>query len=115
MSLATSEKYKDSAGNQQEQTEWHSLVIWKKLAEIANEYVRKGSQLYIEGKITYRKWETKDGEKRNSTEIVVLHMKILGGFNKKEENAVEKKTAAPRSVATQPEQNEGGKEEDLPF
>ena len=65
-SLATSEKYKD-----QEQTTWHNLVLWEKLAEISEKYIKKGSLIYVEGKISNRSWDDKDGVKRYTTEIIV--------------------------------------------
>lgn len=82
LSLATSEQWKDKqSGEKKEKTEWHRVVIFGKVAEIAGEYLRKGSQVYIEGKLQTREWE-KDGIKRYSTEIVVDMqgtMQLLGG------------------------------------
>lgn len=75
-SIATSEKYKDKEGNTKETTEWHNVVIWGKLAEIAEKYVKKGSLLYVEGKLTTRSYE-KDGVTKYTTEIVVNEMKML--------------------------------------
>lgn len=77
-SLATDEGYKDQTGNMVEKTEWHRVVIWRKLAEIANQYLRKGSLVYIEGKLTTRMWE-KDGHKNYTTEIIASDMTMLGG------------------------------------
>jgi single-strand DNA-binding protein len=77
--LATSENWKDKSGEKQERTEWHSLVFYRRLAEIAGEYLRKGSQVYIEGRIQTRKWQDKEGRDRYTTEIVVNEMKMLGG------------------------------------
>lgn len=76
-SLATTEKYKDKAGNLQEQTEWHNIVCWRSLAELVEKYVVKGSQLYIEGKIRTREWE-KDGVKHYRTEILADNILMLG-------------------------------------
>lgn len=76
--LATSENWKDKAGEKQEKTEWHNLVFYRRLAEIAGEYLKKGSQVYIEGKLQTRKWE-KDGVTRYTTEIIVNEMTMLGG------------------------------------
>ena len=73
-SLATTEKYSGES-----KTTWHNIVVWEKLAEICEKYVKKGSQLFIEGKISYRVWEDKDGNKRNITEIVASEIKLLGG------------------------------------
>ncbi|MFM2019038.1 MAG: hypothetical protein RL007_2694, partial [Bacteroidota bacterium] len=67
--VATTETFRDKMGNKQEQTEWHQIVLWRKLAEVAEKYLRKGQQVYIEGKIRSRNWEDKEGNKRYTTEI----------------------------------------------
>lgn len=77
--LATSERWKDKAGEPQEKTEWHSLVFYRRLAEIAGEYLKKGAQVYIEGKLQTRKWQDKEGKDRYTTEIIVNEMTMLGG------------------------------------
>jgi len=80
LSLATNESWKDKqSGEQKEKTEWHRIVMFNRLAEIASEYLRKGSQIYIEGKIQTRKWEDKEGKDRWTTEIVANEMQMLGG------------------------------------
>jgi single-strand DNA-binding protein len=76
--LATSEVYKNKSGERVTTTEWHSVVLWRGLAEVAEKYVKKGSQVYIEGKIRTRAWEDKDKNKRYSTEIVADIMQLLG-------------------------------------
>jgi single-strand DNA-binding protein len=79
-SMATSERYKDRQGEQQEKTEWHNVVAFNKLAEIISKYVSKGTLLYVEGKIQTRKYQDKDtGAEKYSTSIVVSEMKMLGG------------------------------------
>src|SRR5512143_1590192 len=78
VSLATSENYKDKSGEKQERTEWHNLVFYRRLAEIAGEYLNKGSLIYVEGKIHTRKWADKEGKDRYTTEIIVNEMKMLG-------------------------------------
>ncbi|MBP1748190.1 MAG: single-stranded DNA-binding protein [Deltaproteobacteria bacterium] len=75
--MATSETYKDKSGTKQERTEWHSIVAWRKLAEIAGEYLKKGRLVYIEGRIQSREYEGKDGVKRKVYEIVASDMKML--------------------------------------
>ena len=75
--IACSEKYKDASGNMQESTEWVPVVAWKRLAEICGEYLRKGSKVYIEGKLQTRKWQDQDGKDRYTTEIVAREMKML--------------------------------------
>jgi single-strand DNA-binding protein len=79
VTLATSENYKDKNGEKQERTEWHNLVFYRRLAEIAGEYLKKGSQIYVEGRIQTRKWQDKEGKDRYTTEIVVNEMQMLGG------------------------------------
>jgi single-strand DNA-binding protein len=76
-SLATSESWKDQDGNVQEKTQWHKLVAWRKLAEIVGEYLKKGSKVYIEGRIQYRSYDDKNGVKRDVTEIIVDQMLML--------------------------------------
>jgi single-strand DNA-binding protein len=78
--LATSENCKDKSGEKQEKTEWHNLVFYRRLAEVAGEYLKKGSQVYVEGKIQTRKWQDKEtGKDRYTTEIIVNEMQMLGG------------------------------------
>jgi single-strand DNA-binding protein len=77
-SLATSESYKQKDGSKKEVTEWHRLVAWRKLGEVAGQYVRKGSLLYIEGKIQSREWTDREGGKRKATDIVVSSLRMLG-------------------------------------
>ncbi|MBN1186359.1 MAG: single-stranded DNA-binding protein [Bacteroidales bacterium] len=76
--LATSETYKNKDGEKVTNTEWHNVVLWRSLAEVAEKYVKKGSQLYIEGKIRTRSWDDKDGNKRYITEIIADNMQMLG-------------------------------------
>ena len=80
MSVATSESWKDKqSGEQQERTEWHRVAMFGRLAEIAAEYLRKGSQVYLEGSLRTRKWQDKNGNDRWTTEIVANEMQMLGG------------------------------------
>jgi single-strand DNA-binding protein len=80
MRIATSESWKDKqTGDMKEQTEWHSVAMFGRLAEIAGEYLRKGSQVYIEGRLRTRKWQDKQGNDRYTTEIVANEMQMLGG------------------------------------
>ena len=81
--LATTEIYKDKTGNRTEQTEWHNVVVWRGLAEIAEKYLKKGMTIYLEGKLRTRSWDDKEGHKRNTTEIVGDTFTIL---SKKENN-----------------------------
>ncbi len=80
ITLATSESWKDKqTGEQQEKTEWHRIVMFRRLGEIAGEYLKKGSQVYIEGKLQTRKWQDNSGNDRYTTEIVANEMQMLGG------------------------------------
>ncbi len=78
-SLATTETYKGKNGEKVDQTEWHNIVLWRGLAEIAETYLKKGNSIFIEGKIRTRDWTDKDGNKRYTTEIVADNMVMLGG------------------------------------
>lgn len=82
-SIATSEKWKDKNGEKVEKTEWHNITAFKKLAEICAEYLKKGSQVYCEGKIQHDTWE-KDGVKHSATKIILEKMEMLGGKPKNE-------------------------------
>lgn len=77
VTLATSENWKDKSGVKQEKTEWHNLVFYRRLAEIAGQYLKKGSQIYVEGKLQTRKWQDKEGKDRFTTEIVANEMTML--------------------------------------
>ena len=78
-SVATDETYKDKAGDRQKRTEWHKIVVWGKQAEIAQQYLKKGSLIFIEGRIQSREWQDKEGQKRTSFEIVASNFRMLGG------------------------------------
>ncbi|RMG91408.1 MAG: single-stranded DNA-binding protein [Zetaproteobacteria bacterium] len=77
--LATTERFKNRNGEQQERTEWHRVVLWGRLGEIAGQYLRKGSRVFIEGRIETRKWQDREGNDRYTTEIRASEMKMLGG------------------------------------
>ncbi len=76
-SVATNERYKDKSGETKTITEWHDVVVWRKLAEIAEKYLTKGKLVYVEGKLTHRKWQDKEGNNRFSTEVVANNFQIL--------------------------------------
>ncbi|HVS87247.1 MAG TPA: single-stranded DNA-binding protein [Candidatus Acidoferrum sp.] len=78
-SVATDESYKDRNGERQKRTEWHKIVVWGKQAEIAQQYLKKGSLIFIEGRIQSREWQDKEGQKRTSYEIVASNFRMLGG------------------------------------
>ncbi len=82
-SIATSEEWKDKdSGQKQERTEWHRIVAWRRLGEICGEYLHKGSQVYIEGKLQTRSWEDRDGNKRYTTEVYASSMQMLGSASR---------------------------------
>ncbi len=78
-SIATTDSWKDKSGQKQERTEWHNIVMYRKLAEIAGEYLKKGRPVYVEGRLQTRKWQTKEGQDRYTTEIIADQMQMLGG------------------------------------
>jgi len=78
LSLATSDNYKSNNGEKVESTQWHNLVLWGKMAEVAEKYLQKGSELAVEGKLTYRSYDDKNGERKYFTEIVVNELIMLG-------------------------------------
>jgi len=96
LSVATTESWKDKqTGEKVEHTEWHRVVMFRRLAEIAGEYLRKGSQVYIEGKLKTRKWQDKEGNDRYTTEIEAREMQMLGGKGQSAPQAASSAPAAP--------------------
>ena len=105
--LATTERYVDRQTNEtKEQTEWHTITMWRGLADVADKYVRKGTQLYIEGSLRTREWTDKDNQKRYTTEIVASEMKLLGrrseGASSAEGGYVAPAATAPSAPAAAP-------------
>lgn len=99
LTLATTERYRDRNGNTQEQTEWHNIVAWRGLADIIERFVRKGTQVYIEGRIRTRSWTDQTGNKRYTTEIVADNLQLLG---KRSDNpAAESSAPAPVQAPVQ--------------
>ncbi|MDX8379277.1 MAG: single-stranded DNA-binding protein [Gallionella sp.] len=133
--LATSENWKDKSGVKQEKTEWHNLTFYRRLAEIAGEYLKKGSMIYVEGRLQTRKWQDKEGKDRYTTDIVVNEMTMLGGktsgggnFEVVEDKqysapqpSAHKRSAAPekQAPAAAPSSNQGRSfdnfDDDIPF
>lgn len=111
--LATSETYKDKEGNKQSKTEWHNIVLWRGLAEVAEKYVKKGNPLYIEGKITNRSYE-KDGSTKYFTEIVGNEMKMLGSKSSNEGSGAQVPPPASSNQNTE-ETSQPLETDDLPF
>ncbi|CAM0056976.1 single strand DNA binding protein [Vibrio phage F89 g1] len=132
ISIATSESWRDKAtGEQKEKTEWHRIAIFGKLAEIAGEYLRKGSQVYIEGQLQTRKWQDQSGQDRYTTEVVVQGfnsvMQMLGGKSDnqggskpqqtQQQRAPQQQQRAPQQTQAQPQYNEPPMDfdSDIPF
>ena len=103
-SVATNRRYTDSNGETKEQAEWHNIVAWTKLAEICNEYLSKGSSVYIEGRLQTRKWTDRDENTRYTTEIVAFDMQMLDkkGDNQKEEDSGDDLGGEPINVDDMP-------------
>jgi single-strand DNA-binding protein len=114
--LATSEVYKNKNGERVTSTEWHTVVLWRGLAEVAEKYVKKGSQLYVEGKIRTRSWDDKDGNKRYATEIVADVLQLLGRREDSGSAAPAPHTSEPKEAPSQNAAPEALPEaDDLPF
>jgi len=112
--VATTERWKGKDGQMQEQTEWHSIVAWRRLAEICGEYLSKGSRVYIEGRLQTRKWQDKDGNNRYTTEIVVKEMKMLSP--RPENMLCDKEHQSHKSpLLSPPPQTDAEYNEDVPF
>ncbi len=107
--LATNEYFKGKDGNRVEQTEWHNIVLWRGMAELAEKYLKKGSLIYLEGRIRTRQWEDKEGNKRYNTEIIGDVMNFLGG---RPEDQGAPKAGEDYSGPGESDQNV---EDDLPF
>ena len=107
-SLATTENYKNKQGERVSQTEWHNIVFWRGLAEVAEKYLKNGDSVYVEGKLRTRRWEDKDGNSRYTTEILADNMTMLGN----------KRSTAPEELSNTNSSdisNTNETEDDLPF
>ena len=110
--LATTESWKDKvSGEKKEITEWHRVVLYRKLGEIAGQYLKKGSAVYIEGRIRTRKWQDKEGQERYTTEIEANEMQMLGGKPSGESAPSEK----PRNAQGAPKASISDMDDDIPF
>jgi single-strand DNA-binding protein len=108
--LATSDRFQDAQGNWQDRTEWHNLVAFKRLAEIVRDYVKKGSKLYIEGKIQTRSWEDKDTRaKRYKTEIIVNDLSLLSARD--DGGAYSRATSAPSAAVNEDQRQPAGQDD----
>ena len=114
-SLATTESWKDRSGERQERTEWHRLVQWRQLAEIAKNYLSKGSKLYVEGKLQTRSWDDQNGQKRYTTEVVVNEMEMLDSREGGGGGNMGGGSNDPGPSQPPPYNTQGGDDDDLPF
>ena len=131
-SIATNEYYKDKNGERQDRTEWHDVVAWRNLAEIAEKYLTKGKTVYVEGKLTHRKWQDKDGNNRYTTEVLANIIRMIGpkentgsnyGNNFPTQEPMANHANEPKQVVedkmgminTPPTQNASSPVDDLPF
>ncbi len=99
-SLATTEAWTDKSGQKQEKTEWHRVVVWGKLAELCNQYLSKGRQAFLEGKLQTRSWDDKDGNKRYTTEILASTVQFIGGAAASQSNQTVDQRYAQSSPAS---------------
>lgn len=128
--LATSEKYKDRNGNQQEHTEWHNVVCWRNIADVVEKYVHKGTQLYIEGRLRTRSWDDQNGNRKYTTEIIADTLQLLGrrqdnqggqqpygqqqgGYQQSQQSYTQQPAYTPQPQPAAPQVSEP--EDDLPF
>ena len=114
--IATSESWKDkNTGDQQERTEWHNIAFFGRLAEIAGEYLRKGSQVYVEGRLRTRKWQDRDGNDRYTTEVIANELQMLGGRPGAGAPARAEAAEAAAPAGAMPPPSDGGFDDDIPF
>ena len=111
--IATTEKYTNKSGEKQEDTEWHRIVAWGRLAEICGEYLSKGRMVYIEGSIKTRSWEDKEGNTRYTTEIVARNMQMLGGQGTRSDMSSNQDDKIPGDFDI--EDDSFDKDDDIPF
>lgn len=132
-SVATNENYKDKSGEWQTQTEWHDIVVWRSLAERAEQQLKKGAQVYVEGKLTHRSWQDQEGNNRRTTEVVANYFRLIGrregggdqgggyfptaGDEQTMENSSAPSTPPPATTPATTTKQEGGApaDDDLPF
>lgn len=115
LSLATNEKWTDQGGTDHEHTEWHRIVMFRRLAEIAAEYLRKGQPVYIDGKLRTRKWQDNNGQDRYTTEIIAEQMQMLGASDHTASATPGAKRRTKASEEFQSPPPDGALEDDIPF
>jgi len=115
LSVATSESWNDKSGNKQERTEWNRIVVWDKLAELCGQYLSKGREVYIEGKLQTRSWDDKDGNKRYATEIIAHTAQFIGGQNENSKPQQAKPQQQAPQNSPQPQVNADFASDSIPF
>jgi len=121
LTLATNERFKDKSGEWQDRTEWHNVVLWQRLAEIAGEYVKKGNKVYVEGRLQTRSWDDKNtNQKKYMTEVVVSDLVLLGGRGEGGESGGRAQVASgdhfdQRGAEAEPAGSSPISDEDIPF
>ena len=110
--VATSERFTNKAGEKETRTEWHRVVAWAKLAEICNEYLKKGKQVYIEGRLQTRSWDDQNGNKKYTTEVIAQNMVMLGRAGDSPMDIPSQEMGGDEAMAEAPA---GGDDDDLPF
>lgn len=120
--IATNESWTDKSGQKQERTEWHRIVVWGKLAELCGEYLTKGRQCFVEGRLQTREWQDKDGKKNYTTEVVAQNVVFLGGKGEGAGAGPRKSAGGPEDYAPPSDMDmggggapQGGSEDDIPF
>jgi single-strand DNA-binding protein len=115
LSVATSRRWTDRGGQQQEKTEWHRVICWDALAEICESYLKRGDRVYVEGRIEYRQWEGQDGQTRYTTEIRAREMIMLGGRGEAAQRGPPERAAPPQDDYSDFTSESLAGEDDLPF
>ena len=115
IAVATTERYKDRNGEVKEQTEWHNVVCWRNLAEIVEKYVRKGTQVYVEGKLRSRSWEDQNGQKRYVTEVMADVLRLLGRRPEQPTGVISSVAPAQKPAPADPMEGIEAPLDDLPF
>ena len=113
--LATTESWTDRNGERQERTEWHKIVAWRKLAEIAGQYLKKGSRIYVEGKLQTRSWEDQNGQRRYMTEVIANDLQMLDSRGEASASGAAQQASEPGPAPASDYSSVGDGDDDLPF
>jgi len=113
--IATNRSYKDREGNQQEQTDWHRIVAWTRLAEFAKQYLHKGMRVYVEGRLQYRDWQDQNGVKRNVTDVIANDIQMLESLGERAELVDQEKPSSDLEVPDDDDDLEAKEDDSVPF